>query len=102
MPYVQRKSGTVCGVYVQRQPGIAEELMDESHADIVAYNSSADWSELRRLRNGRLSKCDWTQVSDSPLSAGDVTLWATYRQTLRDLPANTVDPTSPTWPEEPS
>jgi len=25
-----------------------------------------------------------------------------YRAALRDLPANTADPSNPTWPEEPS
>ena len=29
------------------------------------------------------------------------TPWATYRQALRDLPANTSDPANPTWPTKP-
>ena len=35
--------------------------------------------------------------SDLTMSAD----WKTYRQALRDLPANTADPTNITWPEEP-
>ena len=27
--------------------------------------------------------------------------WKTYRQALRDLPANTSDPINPTWPTKP-
>jgi len=44
--------------------------------------------ELRKLRNAFLRDSDWTQFSDSPLSAEQKQAWATYRQALRDLPAN--------------
>jgi hypothetical protein len=44
--------------------------------------------ELRRLRNAFLRECDWTQFADSPLTAEQKAEWATYRQALRDLPAN--------------
>lgn len=43
---------------------------------------------LRANRNSLLSESDWTQMPDSPLSASKKTEWATYRQALRDLPAN--------------
>lgn len=43
---------------------------------------------LRENRNAMLSSCDWTQGSDSPLSDSKKAEWATYRQALRDLPAN--------------
>ena len=43
---------------------------------------------------------DWTQGSDVPDAIK--TPWATYRQKLRDLPANTSDPNNPSWPTEPS
>lgn len=42
---------------------------------------------LERFRNWRtieLQKTDWTQLPDATV---DKTLWATYRQALRDLPA---------------
>ena len=71
-----------------------------------------DVNSLFRLeRNRRLTKCDWTQSSDSPLSSSKKTEWATYRQALRDLPASsspTLDDmgglllSSVTWPTEPS
>ena len=44
--------------------------------------------ELRRLRNILLKVSDWTQFADSPLTAEQKAEWATYRQALRDLPAN--------------
>jgi hypothetical protein len=42
------------------------------------------WDQIRNWRNFELAKSDWTQVADSPV---DKAAWATYRQALRDLPA---------------
>lgn len=60
------------------------------------------WEDLRQERDRRLSACDWTQLSDSPLSSVDKVKWVNYRQELRDLPANTANPLNPTWPSQPS
>lgn len=57
---------------------------------------------LRDRRNALLAQSDWTQANDSPLSASKRTEWATYRQSLRDLPNNTSDPANATFPTEPS
>lgn len=57
------------------------------------------WHNLRKERDYLLSECDWTQVPDVPV---DSAAWATYRQQLRDLPANTTDPRDVVWPEPPS
>jgi len=57
------------------------------------------WEMLRRDRNIRLAMCDWTQLADAPV---DSLVWAVYRQELRDLPANTIDPFNPVWPQEPA
>ena len=40
-------------------------------------------------------------MDDNQLSSDKKAEWATYRQTLRDLPANTADPSNPTWPTKP-
>ena len=55
--------------------------------------------ELRSHRDLLLKSSDWTQVTDAPV---DQAAWATYRQALRDLPANTTDPRNPVWPEPPN
>ena len=44
------------------------------------------WDELIEKRNNKLIDSDWTQMPDSPLSGEKKTEWATYRQTLRDIP----------------
>ena len=47
---------------------------------------------LRGRRDMFLQESDWTQFNDSPLSEAEKTEWATYRQELRDLPANNPNP----------
>ena len=66
--------------------------------DTVAEYEKAS-AQLRSARNEKLSACDWTQAADSPV---DRVAWATYRQALRDLPSNTVDPLNPVWPTPPT
>jgi|TARA_R110000744_G_scaffold349431_1_gene455095 hypothetical protein len=41
--------------------------------------------EIRQLRDLLLSGSDWTQVTDSPMTAAQRSDWQTYRQSLRDL-----------------
>ena len=59
---------------------------------------------LRADRNNKLRTSDWTQFSDSPLTAAKKAEWATYREALRDVPANNQSATSTegvSWPTEP-
>ena len=68
-------------------------------AEEVQANKQHAMDKLRGDRNARLSACDYTQLPDF---AGDKTAWATYRQTLRDLPANVADARIfDTWPNKP-
>ena len=57
---------------------------------------------MKNKRNDLLLKCDWTQLPNSPLSETKKQEWDTYRQALRDLPANTADPENPVWPTPPT
>ena len=49
--------------------------------------------ELRQMRNMLLSETDWTQNRDIVLIIDSD--WKTYRQELRDLPANILEPIEP-------
>jgi hypothetical protein len=53
--------------------------------------------ELRRQRDQLLTETDYLALSDSTLTDD----MRSYRQALRDLPANTVDPVNPVWPVKP-
>ena len=56
----------------------------------------------RSVRNDLLVASDWTQMPDSPLGESKKTEWATYRQSLRDVPEQSGFPDDITWPAEPS
>ena len=52
--------------------------------DFPDATNEQKWEQLRLWRNAKLVASDWTQVADAPV---DKSAWATYRQALRDLPA---------------
>ena len=67
-----------------------------SNIDQALPNSNV----IRRTRSTLLSQCDWTMVSDAPLTDELKTEWKTYRQALRDI---TKQPNFPqvVWPTIP-
>ena len=76
-----------------------------NYLDLVASHETASevpneyfFDRIRLWRNRELAACDWTQVADS---TADKTAWATYRQALRDLPAQNTDPKKITFPTRP-
>lgn len=85
------------------------EKPDQPSSDHVWNVGSVSWqldtdainTRLRAERDRLLSSSDWTQFTDSPLTDAKKQEWATYRQALRDLPANTSDAANPVWPTEP-
>ena len=61
-------------------------------------NLAADDLRLLRLeRNDKLAETDWWAGSDLTMTEAQ----KKYRKDLRDLPANTSDPSNPTWPTKP-
>tara|TARA_A100001201_G_C3925221_1_gene151864 strand:- start:71 stop:385 length:315 start_codon:yes stop_codon:yes gene_type:complete len=71
-----------------------QSLVDAAAAELATENA---WSDLRAKRTKLLAETDYLALSDATLSAD----MQTYRQALRDLPANTSDPANPTWPVKP-
>ena len=85
--------------------GIAVDMSPEEIAEFEAQQ--AEWAagaddraaaEIRTERDAKLTESDWTQVADAPV---DQAAWATYRQELRDVPAQTGFPNEVTWPVAP-
>jgi hypothetical protein len=74
-------------------------LVLKTTEELAAEELPMVWKRLRKSRDKALAASDWTQVPDAPV---DQAAWATYRQALRDLPANTEDPANPVWPIQPS
>ena len=68
--------------------------------DVVALEAEANakaMAVLREKRNQLLHESDWWALNDLSISETQTS----YRQALRDLPANTADPSSPVWPVKP-
>ncbi len=66
-----------------------------------AYKAQKDAEQARNVRatrDAKLAECDWTQVADAPV---DKTVWATYRQALRDITLQEGFPWTITWPDAP-
>jgi hypothetical protein len=53
---------------------------------------------IRSQRTDKLKGSDWTQVADAPV---DKAAWATYRQALRDITAQSGCPWDTQWPDAP-
>ena len=55
------------------------------------------WVRIRRDRDRRIAETDYLALSDSILADN----MKTYRQALRDVPADNADPDDISWPEKP-
>jgi hypothetical protein len=74
---------------------------DESGNPYLADKEPLKWSDVRPQRDALLRKSDWTQLSDAPFSDEQKTVWAAYRQALRDLPQTYPNPADVVWPTLP-
>tara|TARA_A100000172_G_scaffold77625_2_gene62260 strand:- start:1432 stop:1923 length:492 start_codon:yes stop_codon:yes gene_type:complete len=92
-----------------RQKWIEQDMFSDTEEDGVtttkaeheaAYQARLDADKAESVRSERdqkLKDTDWMGMSDVTMSAD----WATYRQALRDVPAQSGFPNSITWPTEP-
>jgi len=81
--------------------------IDVDPALVEAAQIDIDWDNLRNTRDRLLAETDWVvaRAIDASNDGPGIQLpqvWVDYRQALRDLPANTVDPANPVWPVKPS
>jgi len=71
----------------------------------TTYRTSVDnrvAASVRAERHRKLAACDWTVLTDSPLTTAKKTEWKTYRAALRDISAAEGFPHTMEWPTEPS
>ena len=97
--------------YTKKVDGVTITLTDaEQTAREAEEKAAADarpgraFAALRLERDIKLSKCDWTVATDTPLSDSVKAKWVTYRKALRDLPGTLNDTTvkgTITWPDAP-
>jgi len=68
----------------------------------AAYKAAKDAEQAKSVRadrDAKLAASDWTQGKD--IAENISTAWATYRQALRDVPAQAGFPWNVTWPTQP-
>ena len=70
----------------------------EMDAEAIVAKDIEQAKAMREQRGEKLKDSDWTQVADAPV---DKAIWATYRQALRDITAQSGFPWSVTWPDAP-
>lgn len=64
---------------------LSDKTLIDRDPDPILYETAN-----RSLRDSLLTRCDWTQAADSPLSTSAKQEWQVYRAALRSLP-ETVD-----------
>tara|TARA_R110000803_G_scaffold37814_1_gene81655 strand:- start:1660 stop:1944 length:285 start_codon:yes stop_codon:yes gene_type:complete len=75
-----------------------EEIQfDKMTSDYLAGADDRAAAKVREDRNAKLTVTDWTAFSDVTMSDA----METYRQALRDVPAQSGFPNTITWPTEP-
>ena len=89
--------------YVATSEG-TREMTAEEEASLDAMNESQDldFGFTRVQRDGLLAASDWTQLPGEPLTDEQKAAWDTYRDELRDYPAQSDRvSTLPEWPTPP-
>jgi hypothetical protein len=87
----------VDGVWTQTWTQVDKYTAEELAAQ-NAVKEDNEKQEVRDKRDSLLQMSDWTQLADAPV---DKNAWATYRQALRDVPAQSGFPWTITWPDAP-
>ncbi len=79
----------------------SQPTSSEISAELARLEAQQPWNELRAERNRKIAETDWEVVRHKELGTNVPAALKTYRQELRDLPANTTDPANPAWPTKP-
>ena len=79
------------------EDGVTTTALEHENA-YKAQKDAEQAKSVRATRDAKLAETDWTQVADAPV---DKTVWATYRQALRDITTQTGFPWTVTYPEKP-
>lgn len=89
--------------------GILQELPAKPDNFYIFNYTTKQWEidfsklifTIKRNRNSLLLSSDWTQLPNNPLTLEVQTLWATYRQQIRDITLQPSYPTNVLWPTPP-
>jgi hypothetical protein len=93
-PWVEVTDNAITSSFPPAADYVFDYVTKEWIPDISALEAKA-----KERRNRLLVASDWTQLPDVPLATK--TAWATYRQELRDITAQSGYPTEIIWPTPP-
>ena len=68
---------------------------------VTAVPEESKAVNIRQTRDAKLALSDWIVVKSAEAGTAVPSDWVTYRQALRDVPAQAGFPNSITWPESP-
>ena len=78
-----------------------ETTAAEQEAAYKARKDEEQAKSVRQTRDDKLKECDWRVVKTLESNLPQDFAWATYRQALRDITAQTGFPWTITWPDAP-
>jgi hypothetical protein len=78
------------------------QIVNRDSSIVESETNALALQVLRRARNDLIKATDFALLPDAPSSIIEkLDAIKTYRQALRDLPANTADPKNVSWPVSP-
>lgn len=90
-------------VSVPYREGLQEEI-ENKYETWLEFAKDCDYeiesAKIRQIRDKLLADTDWTQMKDTSLSEEKQKKYQTYRQLLRDIPAQQGFPYDIDWPKE--
>lgn len=116
-PVLNGAAATVSGPYERSVRDGVEEINGQWFTKFIvgpvfadsdeetAYRTTIDnqvATSVRAERDRKLAACDWTVLTDSPLTTAKKTEWKAYRTALRNISAAEGFPHTMEWPTEPS
>ena len=84
---------------LQTQFEAIKEEIDKQFDKPIVNLEEPSWAIIRKKRDFLLRTTDWTMTVGCTV---DQSAWASYRQSLRDVPQTFTDYTKVTWPTAPS
>jgi hypothetical protein len=73
----------------------------ENEAEYKAAKDTEQAKSVRSTRDTKLAECDWRVIKAAETATTLDAAWATYRQALRDVTAQSGFPWTITWPDAP-
>lgn len=90
--------------YIETDTAPVNQMVNVKTRKLVADKAAiteAQWAEVRRIRDMRITATDYLIMPDYPISEDARAALATYRQALRDV-TKQADPTAISWPDYPT